>query len=289
MARAARVRADLLLVERGLAGSRERARALILAGQVRSGSTRVDKAGMRLARGAPLEVRAMARFVSRGGEKLEGALAAFGIDAAGRVCVDIGASTGGFTDCLLQRGAARVVAVDVGYGQLDPKLRGDRRVRVLERTNARRLRPGDLPGPADLVTMDVSFISAALLAPVALGLLRPGGALIVLVKPQFEVGRGEVGRGGVVRDAARQRRAVAGVARAALAAGAALRGLCPSPLLGPKGNREFFLHFTAGGPSRELADVLASVFPAPGGEGGGEPSREEAQGKRQGRVRAGSG
>jgi 23S rRNA (cytidine1920-2'-O)/16S rRNA (cytidine1409-2'-O)-methyltransferase len=206
--------------------------------------------------------------VGRGGEKLAAALDAFGVSPAARTCLDVGASTGGFTDCLLQRGAARVVAVDVGHGQLDPKLRGDPRVVVLERTNARRLVPKDLPGPTDLVTVDAAFISAGLLVPVALSLLRLGGALVVLVKPQFEVGRGEVGKGGVVRDPTKHRQAVAGVARAAMEAGAALRGLCPSPLLGPKGNREFFLHLTAGGPSRELAEVLAAVFPEPDAEAG---------------------
>ena len=284
--RVARVRADLLVVQRGLAASRERARALILAGQVRSGSAVVDKAGALLAADAPLEVRRPARFVSRGGEKLEHALDAFGLRVEGRRCVDIGASTGGFTDCLLQRGATRVVTVDVGHGQLDPKLRGDPRVLVLERTNARRIRPGDLPELADLVTMDVSFISAAMLVPAALALLQPGGVLVVLVKPQFEVGRGEVGKGGVVRDPAKHRRAVAAVAHAAVEAGAALRGLCPSALLGPKGNREFFLRLTAGGPSREVEEILATVFPEPRPEVDGKNPRQEAQGKRQERVLA---
>ncbi len=229
-------RADLLLVERGLADSRAQAQALILAGRVRG----VDKPGRELDEGAPLEVERPPRFVSRGGEKLEHGLDVLGVDVRGRDCLDVGASTGGFTDVLLQRGAARVIALDVGYGQLHERLRADARVTVLERTNVRELR--ELPFAPELVTCDVSFISLRTALPPALRLAEPGWEAVVLVKPQFEAGRKDVGRGGVVRDPEIHRRVLHEVAEAALAWGGEPAGAVDSGLKGPKGNREFFLH-----------------------------------------------
>ena len=229
-------RADLLLVERGLADSRAQAQALILAGRVRG----VDKPGRELDEAAPLEVERAPRFVSRGGEKLDHALDALGVDAAGRDCLDVGASTGGFTDVLLQRGAARVIALDVGYGQLHEKVRGDPRVTVLERQNVREL--NELPFAPELITCDVSFISLRTALPPALALAEPGWEAVVLVKPQFEAGRAEVGRGGVVRDPDVHRRVLRAVAEAAPAWGGEPVGVVDSGLPGPKGNREFFLH-----------------------------------------------
>jgi 23S rRNA (cytidine1920-2'-O)/16S rRNA (cytidine1409-2'-O)-methyltransferase len=241
-------RLDVLLVERGLAASRAQAQALVMAGLVPG----YDKAGQQVAEDVPLEVGAPPRFVSRGGEKLWHALDAFGVDPRGRDCLDLGASTGGFTDVLLQRGAARVVAVDVGYGQLHPRLRDDPRVTVLERTNARQLTA--LPFPPSLVVCDVSFISVRLVLPPALALAAPGWEAVVLVKPQFEAGRGEVGRG-VVRDDAVRARVVREVAEAALSWGATPRGVVDSGLPGPKGNRELLLHLAAD-PEPRLPDEL---------------------------------
>jgi 23S rRNA (cytidine1920-2'-O)/16S rRNA (cytidine1409-2'-O)-methyltransferase len=229
-------RADVLLVERGLAESRAQAQALVLAGLVRG----VDKPGAQLDEHASLEVERPPRFVSRGGDKLANALDALGVDVRGRGCLDVGASTGGFTDALLQRGAARVIALDVGYGQLHPRLRDDARVTVLERTNARTLTA--LPYAPDLVTCDVSFISVRKALPPALGLAAPGWEALVLVKPQFEAGRADVGRGGVVRDPEIRRRVVREVAEAALAWGGETVGVVDSGVPGPKGNREPFLH-----------------------------------------------
>ncbi len=235
-----RIRADILLAERGLAPSRTRAQALILAGRVFSGERRVEKAGDKLAPDAPLEVRGEPLpYVSRGGLKLAGALDAFGYDPAALLCADFGASTGGFTDCLLQRGAARVYAIDVGYGQLHDKLRRDPRVVVMERTNARHLT--GLPEPVDLVVIDASFIGLAKLLPAARAVLRPGGEVIAMVKPQFEVGRGRVGKGGVVRDPELRRSAIDAVAQAAEALGLRERGRADAPIRGPKGNHEAFL------------------------------------------------
>jgi 23S rRNA (cytidine1920-2'-O)/16S rRNA (cytidine1409-2'-O)-methyltransferase len=202
----------------------------------------VDKPGTRV--GAESQVRLRGeprRFVSRGGDKLSGALADLSVDPAGKSCLDVGASTGGFTDCLLSAGARRVVAVDVGYGQLAPRLRGDPRVVVLERRNARGLEPADLPEPVQLVTVDVSFISVRLLLPVLVR-VAPEADWLVLVKPQFEVGKGRVGKGGVVRDEALRAQAVAEVREAAEALGLAVLGEAESRLAGPKGNREVFLH-----------------------------------------------
>jgi 23S rRNA (cytidine1920-2'-O)/16S rRNA (cytidine1409-2'-O)-methyltransferase len=229
-------RADVLLVERGLAESRAQAQALILAGRVRG----VDKPGRELDDTAELEVERPPRFVSRGGEKLDHGLDALGVDVRGRDCLDVGASTGGFTDVLLQRGAARVIALDVGYGQLHEKLRGDPRVAVLERTNVREL--DELPFAPELVTCDVSFISVRTALPPALRLAKPGWEAVVLVKPQFEAGRADVPRGGVVRDPEVHRRALRAVAEAAPAWGGEPVGVVDSGLPGPKGNREFFLH-----------------------------------------------
>jgi 23S rRNA (cytidine1920-2'-O)/16S rRNA (cytidine1409-2'-O)-methyltransferase len=229
-------RVDVLLVERGLAESRAQAQALVLAGLVRG----VDKPGTQVDEQTELEVERPPRFVSRGGEKLAHALEALGVDPTGRDCLDVGASTGGFTDALLQHGAARVIAVDVGYGQLHPRLRGDPRVTVLERTNARELR--ELPFAPHLVTCDVSFISVRKALPPALVLAAQGWEALVLVKPQFEAGRAEVGKGGVVRDPEVHRRVLREVAEAALAWGGETVGAVDSGLPGPKGNREFFLH-----------------------------------------------
>jgi 23S rRNA (cytidine1920-2'-O)/16S rRNA (cytidine1409-2'-O)-methyltransferase len=247
-----RQRADVLLVERGLAPSRERARALILAGRVRSGERPVEKAGQTLPADAPLDVRGTDHpYVSRGGVKLEGALRAFGLDPAGAVAVDIGASTGGFTDCLLQKGARRVYAVDVGYGQLADKLRKDPRVTVMERTNARFLRPEDLGEPADLVLIDASFIGLQKLLPAAIALLRQGGDILALVKPQFEVGRQKVGKKGVVRDAGAREQAIETAAGRARALGLRVLGGADAVIKGPQGNQEHFLWLRAPGRSRE--------------------------------------
>ena len=230
----------------GLAPSRARAQALILARRVFVDGACSDKAGRSVPADAAVQVaEPTQRFVSRGGEKLAGALDDLGVDPAGRICLDLGASTGGFTDCLLQRGARAVIAVDVGYGQLDAKLRGDPRVRVVERTNARFLTPADVPEAIGLVTIDVSFISVTLLLP-RVAEVAPHAELLVMVKPQFEVGRERVGKGGVVRDDADRAAAVARVRAAAEALGYAARGEAESRLAGPKGNREVFLWM--GGP-----------------------------------------
>jgi len=230
------------VVALGLADSRSLAQALIRAGRVLVDDVPVDKPGTRVADAAAVRVRGEARrFVSRGGEKLAGALADLGIDPAGLRALDLVASTGGFTDCLLQHGATHVTAVDVGYGQLDLRLRRDPRVHVVERTNARELAAAHLPGPVDLVVVDVSFISSTLvLAP--LRALCPAATLLVMVKPQFEVGREKVGKGGVVRDDADRVAAVERVAAFAAELGWREVGRAESRLAGPKGNREVFLH-----------------------------------------------
>ena len=232
----AKKRLDVLLVERGLAESRAQAQALVLAGLVPGHS----KAGEQVDEAAELEVERGPRFVSRGGEKLAHALDAFGVDPAGRDCLDVGASTGGFTDVLLQLGAARVIALDVGYGQLHLRLRGDPRVTVLERVNARELT--ELPFAPELVTCDVSFISVRKALPPALGLAAPDWEAVVLVKPQFEAGRAEVGKGGVVTSNETRARVAREVAEAALDWDAETVGVVDSGLPGPKGNRELFLH-----------------------------------------------
>jgi 23S rRNA (cytidine1920-2'-O)/16S rRNA (cytidine1409-2'-O)-methyltransferase len=240
------LRLDALLVERGLARSRERARAMILAGLVRVEGKPAAKAGTAVSKDAVVAlVEPDHPYVSRGGVKLEHALGAFGIEVSGRVALDIGASTGGFTDVLLKHGAARVVALDVGHGQLDWRLRNDPRVVVLERVNARALTVDQLPPEArvvDLVTIDVSFISLRQILPVVPRLLAPHADVIALVKPQFEAGRGEVGKGGIVRDEAVHARVVEDVAHAAVALGLTRAGLSESPITGMEGNREYFLH-----------------------------------------------
>jgi 23S rRNA (cytidine1920-2'-O)/16S rRNA (cytidine1409-2'-O)-methyltransferase len=234
----AKKRLDVLLVERGLAESRSQAQALVLAGRVKGHA----KAGEQVDEDVRLELAEGARFVSRGGEKLAAALEAFGVDVTGEDCVDVGASTGGFTDCLLQAGAARVIALDVGYGQLHPKLREDPRVTVLERVNVRDLDCDALPFRPTFVTCDVSFIGLAKALPPALACAAPGWRALVLVKPQFEAGPADVGKGGVVRDPEVHRRVVEEVLARASEWGARSLGAQPSPLVGPKGNREFFVH-----------------------------------------------
>ncbi|MFN9628768.1 MAG: TlyA family RNA methyltransferase [Cyanobacteriota bacterium] len=245
-----RQRLDLLLLQRGLAASREQARQLILAGWVRQAGRVLDKPGTSLPADAPLEVAARPRYVSRGGDKLDAALTAFPIPVAGRVGLDGGLSTGGFTDCLLQHGAVRVYGIDVGYGQVAWSLRTDPRVVVKERTNLRHLTPAELYGPEDpwpdLAVADLSFISLGLVLPALGALLRPQGSagildLVVLVKPQFEVGREAVGKGGVVRDPAAHAQAIAGVLRAAVTLGWQGRNLVGSPITGPAGNHEYLL------------------------------------------------
>ena len=240
-------RADVLLFERGLAPSRERAKALVLAGRVFSGEMRIEKAGQLLPAEIDLTVRGDANpYVSRGGLKLAGALDDFDLDVAGRVAGDIGASTGGFTDCLLQRGAARVYAVDVGYGQLHAKLRSDSRVVVMERTNARYLSSETLPEPLDLVVVDASFIGLAKLLPAIRAILAPNAEVVALVKPQFEVGADRVGKGGVVRDDAVREASATRVSEAAAELGFRRLGQTDSKVAGPKGNREIFLHLGLG-------------------------------------------
>jgi 23S rRNA (cytidine1920-2'-O)/16S rRNA (cytidine1409-2'-O)-methyltransferase len=239
-----RKRLDLVLVERGLAESRTRAQALVMAGAVVVGEARVDKPGTPVDPESPIRIKedaAPRRWASRGALKLLRALEIFPIDPRGKTCADLGASTGGFTDVLLQGGAARVYAVDVGYGQLHPRLRSDPRVVVRERENARRLTAAALGEQVDLVVGDLSFISLRLVLPAVKDLLRPGGLAALLVKPQFEVGKGEVGKGGVVRDEARRRAALDGVAEAARGLGFEVLGHAESPVEGPAGNREWLL------------------------------------------------
>lgn len=261
-----RERLDMLLVERGLASSREMARRMIMAGEVRVDGEVRTKPGMRVAQDAVINVQQMPRFVSRGGEKLAAALDVFPVEVRGRVCADVGASTGGFTDCLLQAGAARVYAIDVGYGQLDYRLRSDPRVVVMERTNARYLER--LAEPVSLVVADVSFISLRYLFPVVRGWLTLPADLILLIKPQFEAGREQVGKGGVVRDPQVHRRVLVEVLEAAQAAGFAVCGLIRSPLRGPAGNVEFLTWLRAGDENAG-EDVAALVDAAL--VGGAEP------------------
>ncbi len=248
------IRLDSLLVERGLAASRERARALVLAGDVRVDGHPAGKAGMQVAPDADITLTGRDHpYVGRGGLKLAHALETFGIDVTGWTALDIGASTGGFTDVLLRRGAARVVALDVGHGQLDWKIRTDPRVTVLERLNARNLTPDQLPPDHrrfEIVTIDVSFISLRHILPVVGALLQPGGHVVALVKPQFEAGRAEVARGGIVHDEAVRFRVVQEVVAAADRLGLERRGLAESPIAGMEGNREFLLHLRPGADTR---------------------------------------
>jgi 23S rRNA (cytidine1920-2'-O)/16S rRNA (cytidine1409-2'-O)-methyltransferase len=236
-------RLDILLVERGLAPSRERARALILAGQVRVDGQVVSKAGTPIQQAADIQLATPDHpYVGRGGLKLAHALDTFGVDVAARRALDIGASTGGFTDVLLQRGARDVIALDVGHNQLDWKLRNDPRVLVREGVNARALTERDVPHPVDIIVIDVSFISLTYILPGLPAVLAPGGDVIALIKPQFEAGRAEVGKGGIVSDPAVHEAVVARVTASAEALGFESCGLTPSPITGASGNREFLVH-----------------------------------------------
>ena len=251
----AKERLDTLLVERGLAESRAKAQALILAGRAEVAGRLENKAGTQVPADAEITLKpAPHQYVSRGGEKLAGALAHFPVSVAGRVAMDVGASTGGFTHCLLTKGVGKVYAVDVGYGQLDASLRQDPRVIVLERRNIRHLPAGDVPEPVDLITLDLSFISLTLVLPKILEFLKPGGEIMALVKPQFEVGKGQVGKGGVVREPKMQQRAVDKVARAARSLGLKVSPAFPSPLKGPKGNQEYFLYLISPGSNPQDID-----------------------------------
>lgn len=254
-----RERIDVLLVSRTLVKSRELAKRLVMAGEVTVNGQLVDKPGTRVPVEAEITLKAMPRFVSRGGDKLAGALEAFPVQVEGLVCADVGASTGGFTDCLLQNGASRVYAVDVGYGQLDYRLQRDERVVVMDRTNARHI--VRLDEPVSLVTIDASFISLRILLPVIRGWLAQQATVIPLIKPQFEAGKSDVGKGGVVRDPAVHQRVLAEVLSAAQAEGFAVRGLTRSPLKGPSGNVEFLAWFTVGGmaESADIEELVASV------------------------------
>ncbi len=238
-----RERLDRLLVERGLVASREEGRSRILAGEVLVNDRPVAKAGSLVEPTALIRLRGKSLpYVSRGGVKLEKALEEFQVEVRDRIVLDVGASTGGFTDCLLARGARKVYAVDVGYGQLDWKLRNDPRVVVLEKRNIRYLEARELPDPPQLATIDVSFISLRLVLPKVRELLAPGGEIVALIKPQFEVGKGKVGKGGVVRSHDEQLRVIEEIKEAAVSLGLEAAGVTESPLLGPKGNREFFIY-----------------------------------------------
>jgi 23S rRNA (cytidine1920-2'-O)/16S rRNA (cytidine1409-2'-O)-methyltransferase len=261
MTKVPKKRLDLLMVERGLAESRQQAQRLIMAGQVLVDDHPVDKPGTRVAIAADLRASSGPPYVSRGGLKLEAALEAFAIDVEGQVAADVGASTGGFTDCLLQGGAARVYAIDVGYGQLAWKLQQDPRVIIMDRTNARYLE--DLPEPVSLVTVDVSFISLKLILPVAMNWLGPGGQIVALIKPQFEAGPDRVGKGGVVRDPAVHRQVLLDITSWAGSQGLVLQGLIRSPITGPAGNIEFLAHWApdagAGAPLSAQIDACLEL------------------------------
>ena len=250
-------RLDVLLVERGLAETRTRARAAIMAGEVRVNGERVDKAGTPVPRDAQIEVAAPMPYVSRGGFKLAGALDTFGVAVAGRVCADVGACTGGFTDVLLQRGAARVYAIDVGQGQLDWKLRQDARVVVQERTNARYVE--SLAEPVELVVIDVSFISLRLILPAVARWLTPAADVVALIKPQFEAGPESVGKGGIVRDPAVRRRVLADVLGWAAGNGWGVSGLVRSSLVGTDGNVEYLVWLRLGGAPADATELIGSV------------------------------
>ncbi|MDQ6915176.1 MAG: TlyA family RNA methyltransferase [Actinomycetota bacterium] len=265
MAKATKVRLDTLLARRGVFASRSRAAASVLAGEVRLGGdrTRADKPGQLVPEDVAVALAEAPEFVSRGGRKLANALAATGLDPAGRRCLDVGASTGGFVDCLLQRGAEHVVALDVAYGELHWRLRTDPRVTVVERVNARGLRPEQLPYAPDLVTIDVSFISLAKVLPAVLACAAPRYDCLALVKPQFEVGRERVGKGGVVRAPDDRRAALVAVAEAGRELGAAVLGFASSELPGPKGNRETFAWLAEGarGGVADLEEAAREVEP----------------------------
>jgi 23S rRNA (cytidine1920-2'-O)/16S rRNA (cytidine1409-2'-O)-methyltransferase len=260
----AKMRLDTLLHRRGLFESRARAAASVMAGEVRLGSdgARAAKPGQLVAEDVALAVDERPRFVSRGGIKLANALAATGVDPSGRRCLDVGASTGGFTDCLLQAGAAHVIALDVAYGELDWRLRTDDRVTVIERTNARAIAPADLPYAPDLIVADVSFISLTKVLPAVLACAAERFDALAMVKPQFEVGRERLGKGGVVREAADRRAALVDVATAAEGLGATVLGFASSGLPGPKGNRETFLWLAEGGREGAVDDLAAAAAAA---------------------------
>ncbi|HUK31964.1 MAG TPA: TlyA family RNA methyltransferase [Candidatus Acidoferrum sp.] len=237
-----KARLDVLLVERGLAETRQKAQAMLLAGEVRVNGQRADKAGARVSSDATIDlIGERPRYVSRGGIKLEGALEDFAINPAGKACLDVGSSTGGFTDCLLQHGAPKVYAVDVSPEQLSWNLQKDPRVIQIQR-NARELSRDDLPESPQLITLDVSFISAAKVLPAVTSVAGPGAEFLILVKPQFELDRGDVGKGGIISDPKLHERAIERVRAAAIAAGLAVEGVKPSRLAGAEGNQEFFLH-----------------------------------------------
>lgn len=258
---AARQRLDKLMAELGLAPSREKAQALIMAGQVIVDDHVVDKPGKQVPSDAGIRIRGETLpYVGRGGLKLRRALDVFGVDVNGLVALDVGASTGGFTDCLLQAGAARVFAVDVGYGQLAWKLRQDPRVVSMERVNIRYLTPEQLGSEPELAVIDASFISLSKVLPATLRLIKPGGRIIALIKPQFEVGKGEVGKGGIVRDPAAHERAIEGVRQTALSLGLTVAGLCDSPITGADGNREYLILLEATLNSIKEADVEQCIF-----------------------------
>ena len=257
----ARVRLDSLLTERGLYPSRTRAAAAVLAGDVHlgAGRRRAEKPGQLVPDDVEVDVATPPPYVSRGGIKLANALDQFGLDVRGRRALDVGASTGGFTDCLLQRGAAHVVALDVAYGELALSVRGDARVTVIERVNARALEPSALPYAPDLVVADVSFISLTKVLPAVLACCAPRFDALVMVKPQFEVGRERIGKGGVVRDPGLRRDAIVAVAQAARAEGAEVLGFASSGLPGPAGNRETFAWLAEGGRDGGVADLEAAA------------------------------
>lgn len=253
-----KLRADEALVTRGLVESRSKAKALIMAGDVLIGSRAVTKPAEMVGDADALHIKAPPRYVSRGGLKLEHALDAFDLNVHGRVAVDIGASTGGFTDCLLQRGARRVYAVDVGYGQLDYKLRQDARVVVLERVNARELR--ELPEAVDVAVVDVSFISLRLIWPAVLAVALSNADVVALIKPQFEAGRGQVNRRGVVTDERTRLKVVREVVGGAQVAGLVPRGLTKSPIVGPAGNVEFLAWFSGAGDAVDVEEALSRLY-----------------------------
>ncbi len=245
-----KTRLDQVLVQRHLAESRQRAQALIMAGNILVDGVPVDKPGAAVTETAGIVLRGEPMpYVSRGGLKLEAALSAWPIAVKNRICLDVGASTGGFTDCLLQNGAAHVYAVDVGYGQLAWRLRQDPRVTAIERTNVRHLSPDTLPSGVDLVTIDTSFISLATVVPAVLRFVKSGGDIIALIKPQFEVGKGKVGKGGVVRSPALHREVIETLSCVFSGLGLGVGPVIPSPILGPKGNREYLIHLKAPEPS----------------------------------------
>ena len=253
-------RLDVLLVERALAETRQKAQAMIMSGAVFVGGQRADKAGLNLAGDAEIEVRGSAMpYVSRGGLKLEKAVRAFGLTLSGLVCADIGASTGGFTDCMLQNGARKVYAVDVGYGQLDWRLRGDERVVCMERTNARYLTRGQVPDELDFASVDVSFISLRLILPAVYGLLRDGGHVACLIKPQFEAGREKVGKKGVVRDPAVHLEVLERFLIDAKESGFTVLDLTYSPIRGPEGNIEYLGYLEKGAAAERSFDLAALV------------------------------